>query len=80
MWPCLLLLNIFPALFSLIILPFLPDSPRYLLLVKQKRLAAEKGLLVIKMRLHQALSRMLCIDSFFETCKRFVMCCVCMCV
>ena len=44
LWPYLLLLNVIPAFFSLVILPFLPDSPRYLLLVKQKRLAAEKGM------------------------------------
>ncbi len=41
-WPYLLLLNAVPAFVSLILLPFVPDSPRYLMLVRRKRIAAEK--------------------------------------
>lgn len=44
LWPYLLLLNAGPALLSLVALPFLPDSPRYLLLVKNRRVEAEKAL------------------------------------
>jgi hypothetical protein len=44
LWPYLLLLNAIPALLSLVVLPFLPDSPRYLMLVKNRRLKAEKGI------------------------------------
>lgn len=36
-------MNAGPALLSLIALPFLPDSPRYLLLVRNRRLEAERG-------------------------------------
>lgn len=43
-WPYLLLLNAVPAVFSLIVLPFLPESPRFLYLVKNKKTEAEKAL------------------------------------
>jgi len=39
----LLLLNVFPALFCNIVLPFMPESPRYLMLVRKDIKAAEKG-------------------------------------
>ena len=42
-WPFILLINCFPALVSLILLPFVPDSPRYLMIIKKDRLGAEKG-------------------------------------
>ena len=41
-WPYLLLLNAVPALISLAILPFLPESPRYLFLIKRDEEAARK--------------------------------------
>jgi len=43
LWPILLLLNAFPALLCCIVLPFLPESPRYLMLVRKDASAAEKG-------------------------------------
>ncbi|CAH1794160.1 unnamed protein product [Owenia fusiformis] len=43
-WPYLLLLNIIPASVSLFVLPFLPDSPRYLLLTKNEPSLARKSL------------------------------------
>ena len=42
-WPYLILLQAVPALLSLIVLPFLPDTPRYLLLVRGDREGAMKG-------------------------------------
>ncbi len=42
-WPFLLLLEAIPAITSLCILPFLPESPRYLLLINGDRDNAEKG-------------------------------------
>ncbi|XP_078534602.1 solute carrier family 2, facilitated glucose transporter member 9 isoform X2 [Lissotriton helveticus] len=43
LWPCLFGLIAVPALLQLAILPFLPESPRYLLLEKQDRARAEKA-------------------------------------
>jgi hypothetical protein len=43
LWPYLLLLNAVPAAVSMILLIFLPESPRYLLIVKGDYAAAEKG-------------------------------------
>jgi len=43
-WPLLILVEVGPALVSLLILPLLPETPRYLLLVRQNRDAARKGL------------------------------------
>ncbi|ELT98295.1 hypothetical protein CAPTEDRAFT_170630, partial [Capitella teleta] len=43
-WQYLILLQCIPALFSAIALPFLPDSPRYLMLNRGKRIATEKAL------------------------------------
>jgi len=43
LWPFLILVEVGPALVSLLILPFLPETPRYLLLVRQNRDAARKG-------------------------------------
>jgi len=43
LWPVLLLLNAFPALLCCIVLPFMPDSPRYLMLVCKDVESAEKG-------------------------------------
>lgn len=42
-WQYLLLLNIVPCTLCLVVLPCLPDSPRYLMIVKKDRKAAEKG-------------------------------------
>ena len=42
-WPILLALTAVPCLVSLIILPFMPESPRYLLVNKDNREAAEEG-------------------------------------
>ena len=44
LWPYLLLLNAVPALISLVLLPFVAESPRYLHLVKKDRIGAEKAL------------------------------------
>ncbi|KAJ1214136.1 hypothetical protein NDU88_001763, partial [Pleurodeles waltl] len=43
LWPCLFGLIAVPALLQLAILPFLPESPRYLLLEKQDTVRAEKA-------------------------------------
>ena len=43
-WPFLLLLEIIPAATSVLVLPWLPESPRYLLLNKGKREMAKKGI------------------------------------
>jgi len=43
-WPYLLLLNAVPAFVSLVFLPFIPESPRFLMIIKNKRIAAEKGM------------------------------------
>ena len=43
LWPILLLLNALPALLCCMVLPFLPESPRYLMLVRKDFPAAEKG-------------------------------------
>jgi len=37
LWPYLFLLQALPALLSLVVLPFVPDTPRYLLLVRGDR-------------------------------------------
>jgi len=37
LWPYLILLQAIPALLSLVVLPFIPDTPRYLLLVRRDR-------------------------------------------
>jgi len=42
-WPILLLLNALPALVCNIVLPFMPESPRYLMLVQKQTKEAEKG-------------------------------------
>lgn len=42
LWPVLLLLNIVPGILSLIVFPFLPESPRYL--VQKDKVAAESAL------------------------------------
>lgn len=44
-WPYLFGAIIVPALIQVMILPFLPESPRYLLLEKHNRSQAEKGML-----------------------------------
>jgi len=43
LWPFLLLLNVLPALLCCIVLPFMPESPRYLMLVRRDVQSAEKG-------------------------------------
>ena len=40
-----MLLNVIPAFVSLVAMPFLPESPRYLALVVNDRDGAEKGML-----------------------------------
>jgi len=47
LWPLLILVEVGPALVSLLILPLLPETPRYLLLVRQNREAARKGLVML---------------------------------
>lgn len=42
-WPILLGLTGVPAGLQLLLLPFFPESPRYLLIQKKNELAAEKG-------------------------------------
>ena len=42
-WPFLILLEAIPATVSLLILPCLPETPRFTLLIKKDRDAARKG-------------------------------------
>lgn len=42
-WPYLLLINVAPALLCLVFMPWLPDSPRFLMLNRKNRTEAEKG-------------------------------------
>jgi len=42
LWPFLVALQAIPAVTSLIITPFLPETPRYLMIIKQKEEAAQK--------------------------------------
>ncbi|MEQ2175242.1 hypothetical protein GOODEAATRI_016131 [Goodea atripinnis] len=44
LWPLLLALTILPALLQTIMLPFCPESPRYLLIVLNKEEEARKGM------------------------------------
>jgi len=43
LWPILLLMNAVHALLCCIMLPFMPESPRYLILVRKDTSSAEKG-------------------------------------
>ncbi|KAM4807636.1 solute carrier family 2, facilitated glucose transporter member 9 [Rhinophrynus dorsalis] len=43
LWPCLFGFILIPALIQLVVLPFFPESPRYLLLEKQDTKRAEKA-------------------------------------
>ena len=43
LWPYLILLQAIPAVVSLAITPFMPDTPRYLMLRKHDEPAAQKG-------------------------------------
>lgn len=44
LWPYVLSINAVPPIICYLILPFLPDSPRYLLLIKNERESAAKAL------------------------------------
>lgn len=44
LWPYLILLQAIPAIISLAITPFMPDTPRYLMIVKHHERAAEKAM------------------------------------
>lgn len=47
-WPLLLALTILPALYQLVTLPFCPESPKYLLIVKQQEGQAQKALIKLR--------------------------------
>ncbi|ESO04687.1 hypothetical protein HELRODRAFT_187011 [Helobdella robusta] len=49
-WPILLLLNAVPGVASLVIFPFLPDSPRFLMLVRKNKEGARKALQWLRRR------------------------------
>jgi len=42
LWPYLVALQVVPAMTSLIITPFLPETPRFLMIMKEKEEAAQK--------------------------------------
>ena len=42
-WPYLLGIALFPSVIQMILLPFCPESPRYLLITKQQEPAARAG-------------------------------------
>ncbi|GJQ84965.1 hypothetical protein Trydic_g565 [Trypoxylus dichotomus] len=44
LWPTLLVLTIVPAVFQLVTLPICPESPKYLLLSKNKEIEAQRSL------------------------------------
>jgi len=48
-WSYLILLQAFPAILSFVVLPCLPESPRYLLLVRRDRQRAINGTFVCHM-------------------------------
>nr|KAI8752096.1 solute carrier family 2; facilitated glucose transporter member 1-like isoform X1 [Biomphalaria glabrata] len=48
LWNLLLGLAIFPCLFQLVVLPFCPESPRYLLISKHKEVEAKLALVAIR--------------------------------
>jgi len=43
LWPYLIALQVIPGILSVIVTPFLPDTPRYLMIIKQNEEAATKG-------------------------------------
>ena len=43
LWPILLGLTIAPTVFQLVVLPFCPESPKYILLNQGKEIEAQKG-------------------------------------
>jgi len=43
LWPYLILLQAIPAIVSLLVTPFLPETPRYLMIMKNDEAAAQKG-------------------------------------
>ena len=47
-WPILLSLPIVPSILQTLILPFMPESPRYLFIEKGQLLEAEKALMKIR--------------------------------
>ena len=51
-WPFLILLEAIPAAVSLVCLPFLPETPRFLLLVKKDRDAARQCVCSKYMSMH----------------------------
>ncbi|XP_012255629.2 glucose transporter type 1-like isoform X2 [Athalia rosae] len=51
-WPILLGLAIFPAILQLMLLPFCPESPRYLLITKQWEEKARKALMRLRATNH----------------------------
>ena len=46
MWPVLLVFTAVPSFVATIFLPFVPESPRYLLLVKKDEEKAKKGMYI----------------------------------
>jgi len=42
-WPYLILLQAVPAIISLAVTPFMPDTPRYLMIRKNDQVAAQTG-------------------------------------
>ena len=51
-WPYLLALTAFPCLVSALVLPWLPDSPRYLLVNKNSEPKAAAGMIYFKLWSH----------------------------
>ncbi|CAK9292563.1 unnamed protein product [Gordionus sp. m RMFG-2023] len=48
LWPILFALTIIPAIIQISLLPFLPESPRYLLIYKEKEQNAKKALIILR--------------------------------
>jgi len=56
LWPFIILFQVIPAIASLSIMPFIPDTPSYLLLIKNNRREALAGETVIAMPLYICIS------------------------
>jgi len=71
LWPYLILLQAIPALLSLVVLPFIPDTPRYLLLVRRDRDGAincKRACVCVRQCIYTVIS--LCHLCLTQTCKK----------
>ena len=72
LWPLLLAFTVVPTVFQLSVLPFLPESPRCLLIDKNEEDKARKGKDLIA-KIKKVFSAMRWLDQFF-TCRTCYTC------